>query len=507
MLKKQTPDVPDGEAVSCAAFRERMRGCDDTVFTEIVVNEARSVKVTAIFIDGMVTASTVYDFILKPLTRDRLFTQARTEREVLDGILRGRIYHGQHRLCETMTDAMKELLFGAAVLVFDGCAAAVAFDSKGFERRGTSEPTSENVLKGSKESFVESIRANTSLVRRRMQSCALKIHHLTVGRRTNTPVALVYMEGIANSATVEAVRKRFEGVDMDGLVTAGQVESVIYAKSRNLLPQALYTERPDKFVGCIIEGRVGIIVDGIPIAYITPIDINSLMQAPEDYAHHFLLGSFFRILRYTCTFAALVLPAFYVSVTTFHQEMIPTKLAVSIISSKQHVPFPTYMEVLLMLLAFEVLLEAGMRLPRAAGQTVSIVGALVVGQAAITANMLSPGVVIVIAAAGITGFAMPSQDLSNVNRIFRIILVLLSAVGGLFTTTLGLILIFYNMCNIEIFGTPYLSPFVGNEGRQMLDDTLLRHEWFSKTERPVNINPEDLIRQGPGNTESDGETR
>jgi spore germination protein KA len=217
-----------------------------------------------------------------------------------------------------------------------------------------------------------------------------------------------------------------------------------------------------------------VITDGLPVAYITPVDFNSLIQAPEDYAFNDLMSSMFRLLRYVCALTALILPAFYVSVTSFHQEMIPTQLVLSIIASKRGVPFPTYIEVMLMLLAFEVLLEAGLRLPQTIGQAVSIVGALVVGQAAISAHMMSPGVVIIISAAGITGFAAPSQELSNTIRLGRMLLVVLATVGGLFTVTLGLIFALYHMCTLEIFGTAYLSPFVAREGKGMFRDTVIR---------------------------------
>jgi spore germination protein KA len=236
-------------------------------------------------------------------------------------------------------------------------------------------------------------------------------------------------------------------------------------------------------------------IDGMPITYITPIDIHSLLQAAEDYSSHYVISSFFRALRYICAFLSLVLPAAHVSITTFHQEMIPTKLAIAIISSKQGVPFPTYLEVILMLLAFEVLIEAGLRLPQAIAQAVSIVGALVVGQAAIAANILSPGIVIIIAVAGMAGFVVTSQDLSNVLRLLRMLLVLLSIVGGLFTVTAGLIVILYMMCSLEVFGTPYLSPLAGSEGRGMFDDTVFRRAWNKKTYRPSNIKPENIKRQ------------
>jgi spore germination protein KA len=226
------------------------------------------------------------------------------------------------------------------------------------------------------------------------------------------------------------------------------------------------------------------------------VDLFAFLQAPEDYALHFFQSSVFRLLRNLSAFLALILPAFYVAITTFHQEMIPTKLAMSIIESKKTVPFPTVIEVLLMLLAFEILLEAGLRLPKSIGQTVSIIGALVVGDAAITAKILSPGVVIVIATAGITGFVIPSQDLANTVRILRLLLVFCSLFGGLFGIGVGIIAILYHLCTLEFFGVPYLSPFVAGEGRRMFHDTVVRASWLKQKIRPRSVRPEDSVRQG-----------
>jgi spore germination protein KA len=412
---------------------------------------------------------------LKPLLRDRSLRRASDEEKLLRLISTGSVtYHCSREKHSALDSAVEALLGGQALLIFDGQRCAVSFDVRSFEKRGITEPTNESVLKGSKESFVESLAVNTALIRRRLQTSDLKIERFRLGECTGTSVVVAYIEGLANAGVVEAVRERIEGIKARGIVSAGQIETALTGGRGALFPQILYTERTDKLCGSILEGRVGVITDGLPVAYIAPVDFNSLIQAPEDYAFNGLISSVFRLLRYACVFAALVLPAFYVSVTSFHQEMIPTQLVISIIASKQGVPFPTYMEVLLMLLAFEVLLEAGLRLPQTVGQAVSIVGALVVGQAAIAAHMMSPGVVIVISAAGITGFVVPSQELSNTVRLGRIILVFLATAGGLFTVTLGLILALYHMCTLETFGTAYLSPFVAREGRNMFRDTIVR---------------------------------
>ncbi len=301
---------------------------------------------------------------------------------------------------------------------------------------------------------------------------------------------------MANRRIVEEVENRLNKINIDGIISAGQIEAFLMDEKISIFPQMLYTERVDKFCGHLLEGRVGVLIDGMPIAYILPVDLFAFLQAPEDYALHFFQSSVFRLLRNLSAFLALILPAFYVAITTFHQEMIPTKLAMSIIESKKTVPFPTVIEVLLMLLAFEILLEAGLRLPKSIGQTVSIIGALVVGDAAITAKILSPGVVIVIATAGITGFVIPSQDLANTVRILRLLLVFCSLFGGLFGIGVGIIAILYHLCTLEFFGMPYLSPFVAGEGRRMFHDTVVRASWLKQKIRPRSVRPEDSVRQG-----------
>jgi spore germination protein KA len=459
--------------VSGGALRTLLEGSDDIIFTPVAAGADGKIKLTIAFVDGLADRGQINEAVLKPLMRDENMRRCTGERELLRLITGGSAYHCSRELHDTMEGAVEAMLSGQALLVFDGRRTAVAFDVRNYEKRAISEPTNESVIKGSKESFVEALAVNIALIRRRIQIPELKIERFRLGKYTGTSVALVYIEGLADSGVTDAVRENIAGIKAKGIVSAGQIETALTGGHRTFFPQILYTERTDKFCGSIVEGRVGVLADGLPVAYIEPVDFNSLVQAPDDYAFNSLISSVFRLLRYACVFAALILPAFYVSVTSFHQEMIPTQLVSSIISSKQGVPFPTYIEVLFMLLAFEVLLEAGLRLPQTVGQAVSIVGALVVGQAAISAHMMSPGVVIVISVAGITGFVLPSQELSNTIRLGRIILVALATVGGLFTVTLGLTLALYHMCTLVSFGMPYLSPFVARDGKNMFRDTVI----------------------------------
>jgi len=486
---KRAPD----EAVRSEAFKQKLSVNTDIIFNEVIIDENR--KFSVIFVDGMVNSQLIDDSILKPLIQEDTLKGTDTEQELIDLIMLGTVYHCQRKQRDKLSDCLSDLLTGSVVLVFDVSQTAVTFEIKGFEKRGLSEPTNENVLKGAKEAFIEVLRINTALVRRRIPASNLIINQLKLGQRTSTAVSVIYLDGLANQSIVDEVKKRLEKINIDGIVSPGVVESFLIDKKASLFPQVLYTERTDKFCANIIEGRVGIIIDGFPLAMIEPVDINSFIQAPEDYSQNFIYSSLYRVMRYLCLISSLILPAFYVSVTTFHMEMIPTKLAAALIQTKEGIPFPSYFEVILMLIAFEVLLEAGMRLPKSVGQAVSIVGALVVGQAAIAARLLSPGVVIVVAAAGIMGFVIPSQDFANSLRVCRLILVGFAITSGLYGVSVGVILITYHLSGMEIFGVPYLSPFVSNEGKGMLNDTLIRVPWRKMKERPGNISPNDPDRQ------------
>lgn len=486
-------DEQEEDKIKVDTMREKLHLSPDIVFDCAIVDTER--KFPVIFVDGMVDAQMVDDFILKPLIQETLLKGELTEKDVMDLVMSGTVYHCQRRLREKLSDCYTDLFGGSAVLVFEKEEKAVTFDIKGFEKRAISEPTNENVLKGSKESFIEVLRVNTALIRRRLATSDLVIEQLELGRRTHTAVSVVYIEGVANKSIVEEVKKRLNQIDIDGIYSMGVIENYLIDNKISIFPQILYTEKPDKFCAGILEGRVGVLIDGFPTALFLPVDLNSLMQAPEDYTKSYILSSSFRILRYTSGLISLLFPAFYVSVTTFHHEMIPTKLATAIIQSKEGVPFPSYFEVILMLLAFEVLLEAGLRLPKSIGQAVSIVGALVVGEAAITAKILSPGVVIIIAASGITGFIIPSQDFSNTIRVLRLILVACAVTSGLYGVSIGAAVTLYHLCNLEVLGVPYLSPFVSMDGRNILSDTLISAPWGKMKKRPENISPEDTVRQ------------
>lgn len=448
-----------------------------------------------VYIDGMVNIKLINDDILKPLAQERTLENTKSINNIIELIGQGTVYHASKKIRTTLGEVLDDVINGSVALIFDKAQKAITFDAKGYDKRAITEPTTENVVKGAKDSFIEVLRVNTALVRRRIRTPYLRVKELTVGRQTRTAVALVYIENLTNEQLVQEVNKRLDAIDIDGVISAGYIEEYIIDKKNSLFPQIINTERVDKFCGHIIEGRVGIFIDGMPVAYIVPAAISMFYAAPEDYAYNYYLSSFIRMLRYMGSFITLFLPAFYVAITTFHQEMIPTVLAISIIRSKLEVPFPTDISILGMLIAFEILLEAGLRLPRTIGQAVSIIGALVVGQAAVQAKIISPVVVIIVAVAGIAGFIMPNQDMAYAIRLIRLVFVISASIAGLYGLSLAFILLIYHMNTIETFGVPYFTPFVANEGKEVVEDTLIRLPLSFQKKRPISLKTYNKKRQ------------
>ena len=335
----------------------------------------------------------------------------------------------------------------------------VAYSVATEEKRSVSSPENEPSLKGARDSFVESLRTNTSLVRRRLRAPELKIAESIAGRQSVTPIDVLYLDGLTDPDLVAEARRRVERIDTDELLQTACLEEQIVDETRTAFPLVAYTERPDRFCAGLVEGRVGILVDGIPLGYLIPGTVGQFFTTGQDRAQNWVAASCLSVLRYLCMLASLFLPAIYVAAVDFHPEMLPARLAWSIAEAKADVPFTTVFEVLILLLAFEIVQEAGLRLPSSIGQTVSILGGLVVGSAAVEAKIVSPVVLIVVAIAGIAGYTVPSQEFSGALRIWRFLLAIAGAVGGLFAVTAAAAVLVCRLARMESFGVPYLTPF------------------------------------------------
>lgn len=421
-------DVP----ATAGELKKIFSDCDDFEARAVRIGLESRLTVTVCWLDGMVSAGDVSTDVLRPLTEGGRLADIASTREAVRRIEQGAVYSCSTRTRTEMDDVVSDLTNGSVALVFDAQRRAVTFEVRTANVRAVSEPTIEKSVSGSKDAFVETLRINTSLVRRKLHTPALKLQQTVVGRQSETTVAVLYVDGIADPARVQRILDKLDTIDEQALLGRGDLEPYLTQRPRALLPQLGQTERPDKFAGELLDGCVGLLVDGLPMGYLLPTTFRLLMHAPEDESHHYLLASALIVLRYFALAISLTFPALYVAVAMYHQEMIPAKLLLSVIQAKQQVPFSVPTIILFMLIAFELLQEAGLRLPNSIGQTVSIIGALLVGQSAVDAKVVSPVAIIVVALAGIAGYTLPNQELSNAVRLLRLGLVLAAALAGLF---------------------------------------------------------------------------
>lgn len=420
-------------------------------------------RIYAYMIDGLIAGATASETVFRPLSR--------MEEDSVDGLyhnaLNGLIYNNVVDDCPDLETVVAKLVNGFCVVLFPG-AGAVAYEVKTPEKRGVSAPTVENTVKGPKDAFTETVRTNTSLLRRHLRTADLRLYQTTVGTKTITNVAVAWIEGIADPEIVARMKRRLSKIRTESFLSPAEVEELVTGKRKTPFPLLQFTERTDKFARGLLSGRVGLLVDGLPVGYLLPVDLGYLMTSPEDLGMDWMSASFVRILRYGAMLISLLLPACYIALAMFHQQMIPLPLLRAMIESKASVPFSTASEVLGLLLAFELLQEAGIHLPQSVGQSVSIVGGIVVGTAAVEASLVSPAALIVVSLAGVCGFALPNRDFAEALRLCRFGLTVTGALAGLFGVTLGLIGLVIHLAGQTSLGEPYLSPFARGKTPRIL---------------------------------------
>ena len=404
-------------------------------------------------IDGLIASGSMSEYVLEPISRHlRGDTMEKLYQDALDGI----VYNNVAKPCVNLDMVALLLVNGFCVVLFPGVG-AVAYEVRTPDKRGTSAPEVENTVKGAKDAFVETIRSNTSYVRRHLRSPDLRLYETQVGKRSLTNVSVVWLEGITDPELVERMKTRLASIDIDGLISPSSVEEYVTGSRTTAFPLLQYTERPDRFSQGILEGRVGLLVDGLPLGYLAPVDLMYLMESPEDRGRDYIGASAVRVLRYLALLVGLLLPGLYIALAAYHQAMFPLPLLRSIIESKQAVPFTTTAEVLGLLVAFELLQESGIHLPQAIGQSVSVIGGIVVGTAAVEAGIISPVALIAVSVAGICGFVLPNRDLANALRVWRFVIAGLSAVGGLYGTLAGLLILVIHLSGLKSLGISYLA--------------------------------------------------
>ena len=464
-------------------------GCVDYNRRSISVGGNKAMRCELIFLAGMVRMERVSDYVLRPLAQDETLG-ALGEAVAWEKMRSGALYSLSVTERTTLDEAVMDLIDGNCLLLFPGKERALSFNTGTEEKRGIGDPENEVSVKGARDSFVENLRTNTSLTRRHLKAPELRIREQIVGRQSLTPVDILWVEGIADPQTVEELEKRMENIDIDALLATGNLEEYIVDELDTAFPLVQYTERPDRFCYGLCQGRVGILIEGLPLGYLAPGVLGDFIRAPQDRSENWLVASSLAVLRWACLLVTLYLPGVYVAMVNFHPEMIPARLALSILAARRDVPFSALFETLLLLLAFEVLQEAGLRLPQSIGQTVSILGGLVVGSAAVEARLISPAVLVVVATAGIAGYTMPSQDLAAALRIWRFLLSALGGTMGLFGVVLGTALLVGHLAGLESFGTAYLAPLAAGGGAQILRQPLPKDKL-----RPGYLNAENRRKQ------------
>ena len=432
-------------------------------------------------IDGLIASAYASDYVFKPITQH---LEAPTMAELYQRALTGMIYNNVAKPCEDLDTVALLLVNGFCVVLFPEVG-AIAFEVRTPDKRNTSAPEVENTVKGAKDAFVETIRSNTSYVRRHLRSPDLRLYEMQVGKRTLTNVSIIWLEGITDPALVEKMKQRLQTIDIEGFLTPSSVEEYVTGSRATAFPLLQYTERSDRFSQGILAGRVGLLIDGLPLGYLAPVDLMYLMESPEDLGRDFVGASAVRVLRYLALLASLFIPGIYIALAAFHQDMIPLPMLLSMIESKQAVPFSTTSEVLGLLIAFELLQESGIHLPQAIGQSVSVVGGIVVGSAAVEAGIISPMALIAVSIAGICGFVLPNRDLANAVRIWRFGIAVLSCIGGLYGTLAGALILLIHLSSLKSLGISYLAP----------TGKILRPRLKKQKFRNWQLNPKDRRNQ------------
>ncbi len=453
MFDFQSFEAAPRGTVSAAAVKEILSRCGDLEQRAVCSGGGR-VHAEALWFDGLADARAVSEEVLAPFCA----LPCRTEDECARRSLAGGVYRCPARERLRPDETAADIAAGSVALIFDGLGTALTFEVKSGIGRSVEAPTVEKSVLGAKEAFVETLRVNTALVRRRLPSPRLKLWNTELGGRTKTRAAVLYMEGAAPEAQLRELRDRLSSLREGTFCDPGALERPLTSPPRGAVPQVLHTERPDRFAQGLLDGKLGVLAEGMCVGLLLPGTLPEMLRTQEDRSRHAAVAAALVRLRSAALVLSLLLPAIYVAVAVHHQEMIPYKLLLSVIRAKEEVPFSTTAEVLGMLLSFELLQEAGIRLPEPVGQTVSVIGALIVGQSAVEAKVLSPIVIIVVAIAGAAGYAQPSQELSAAVRLWRLALVGLAAALGFFGVMSGLIVLLHRLCGTENRGTSLLYP-------------------------------------------------
>lgn len=499
MLRAKTKlayDLEENRRVLAAIFRVPQN--KDAVLRSLTIGTDPPVKALLVFIDGVVNSQVQNLAILQPLMLlSGLKAQAEKQngqngsagrfKDFFDRVKEALVPNNQVAVADNYQKVVNDVLGGNSALFIDSFNQALLLETKGWHFRSISPPQVEAVIRGPQEAFTEQIRVNTSLVRKIIQRPALVTEFIKVGEASPMQCAIMYMADLANPGLVGEVKRRLESVRGDYLQETGLLEQMIEDSPLHLMPQVLTTERPDRVAAGIMEGKVAVFVNGNPFVMVVPCTFFDLMQSPEDAYIRWPLGTFIRIIRYVGLFLALLLPAHYVAITAYHQEFIPTDLLLAMTGAREKVPFPSIVEILIMEASFELIREAGIRIPGTVGTTLGIVGALILGQAAVAANIVSPILIIVVAVTATGSFAIPNYSFSLSVRVLRFVYIFLASLAGLLGILVGFFIHVGFMVSLRSFGVPFMAPAAPVTGSST--DYFVRGPVWQQETRPDYVDP------------------
>ncbi|MHB1654724.1 MAG: spore germination protein [Desulfitobacteriaceae bacterium] len=492
-------DLDSRLEVNLSQIKERFKGSIDVAYREFSLGFDLNKKAGLIYIDGLVNSEITNTTILKPLMSELI------QNEELKNMEQGNFFekikscalpNSGVREATALQEVINGILSGETALLLDGFhTALLIIGTRGFEARGVEEPDTEAVVRGPREGFTETIGVNTALLRRKIKNEKLRFDSLNLGRQTKTPVYIAYIEGIVNEKMLTEVKKRLQRIDIDAILESGYIEQLIEDAPTSIFPTIGNTEKPDILAAKLLEGRVGILVDGTPFVLTVPYLLIEGFQSAEDYYSRPYYSTVIRIIRYTAFFISTLFPALYVALQSFHPEMIPTSLLISMAGAREGVPFPAYIEVFGMGLIFEIMREAGVRMPRPIGQSVSIVGSLVLGEAAVRAGFISNPMVIVVALTAIAGFVVTA--IADAMALMRLFFLFCASSLGFFGLSMGILFITIHLMKLRSFGIPYLSP-VAPMNFEELKDVFIRAPLWTQIFRSRLLRGKNQVRGSSG---------
>ncbi len=461
----------------------------DFIIRQIYIKSIKR-QAVLIFLQGMVDVDTIEKQIIKPLLEDN--TEVNEARDIASSLI-SKIITGKNAYkTDRFKQVTKEIVNGNSALLIQGLKEAIILATVGYEHRSIEQTTSENTLKGPKEAFIESEQTNRSLIRKYVRDEKLVTETIDLGGKGSNIAIIMYIADLANDDLIKIVKSRIQNIQADKIQSLSILEQYIEDRPYSLVPTVLSTERPDRVAAFLSEGHVAILLDGSPEALIAPVTFWSLFQNPEDQYQRWAYGNFIRLIRILCCFIALLAPGLFIAVTSYHVDMIPTDLVLAIAASREKLPFPAFIEVLIMEISFELLREAGVRIPTPIGPTIGIVGALILGQAAVEANIVSPILVIIVAITGLASFAIPEMSLSFMIRIGRFLFLIAGVSMGFYAIAALFTICIAYLSSVQSFGVYFMSPFAPNYNSSK--DLVVRPPVWKQWLRPLNLRPKQEVR-------------